>query len=195
VVRILPGASGRPDLSGWSTAGGGRPTLGLPRHPAGVSRSSRGRGTPRCRDGVTRRIQAGREAPGRSEPAAERRTEGVAGRTHTATRSVAVAAGVAAVALAVARTGTASGSVAVRRQRGSGAAPRESQSSLRRDGAVGDDTTASDGRLRSVWQPKRHAREGLTFPPDEWPPWPPWPWPGPRPDPFGGDPIPFPASR
>jgi hypothetical protein len=41
--------------------------------------------------------------------------------------------------------------------------------------------------------------EGLTFPPDEWPPWPPWPWPwpwpGPRPDPFGGDPIPFPASR
>lgn len=40
------------------------------------------------------------------------------------------------------------------------------------------------------------SREGLTFPPDEWPPWPwPWPWPGPRPDPFGGDPIPFPASR
>ena len=40
------------------------------------------------------------------------------------------------------------------------------------------------------------SREGLTFPPDEWPPWP-WPWPGPRPDPFpfGGDPIPFPASR
>ena len=37
------------------------------------------------------------------------------------------------------------------------------------------------------------SREGLTFPPDEWPPWPwpPWPWPGP----YGGDPIPFPASR
>jgi hypothetical protein len=39
-------------------------------------------------------------------------------------------------------------------------------------------------------------REGLTFPPDEWPPWPwPWPpWPGPWPGPYGGDPIPFPAS-
>ncbi|AXG10098.1 hypothetical protein [Haloplanus rubicundus] len=59
-------------------------------------------------------------------------------------------------------------------------------------------TNAVDPRRLTPGSGAAMSREGLTFPPDEWPPWPwPWPWPGPRPDPFpfGGDPIPFPASR
>ena len=61
------------------------------------------------------------------------------------------------------------------------------------------DVGPTGGRGYTPGSGSAFSREGLTFPPDEWPPWPPWPWPwpGPRPDPFpfGGDPIPFPASR
>jgi len=55
-------------------------------------------------------------------------------------------------------------------------------------------TPAVDPRRFTPGSGSALSREGLTFPPDSWPP---WPWPGPRPDPFpfGGDPIPFPASR